>query len=172
MKQPSRQNFRTAPRSAGWNLPTLVPASVINQRENLSALPDEEMGPALHTDWSPTSVACPDEMEAAERECVSCSRQRPARLAVVCYVLIGASIPFSGALLLDHSIVAVYLLAAGLLGFSEADGRCGTSHIQTFDFLFGLPDRTLWIKALSAYTVFGLVTAGITGAALGAMALT
>lgn len=62
------------------------------------------------------------------------------------------------------------LSAAILCGWSELNGRCGMSHIGALTPLLSWNDRTLWLRAILAYTTGGLVSASCVGMALGSFA--
>lgn len=68
-----------------------------------------------------------------------------------------------------HSAPAIGVLSAAfLLGWSEVDGACGTSHVLAITPLRKLERiRFAWLGSATAYTFGGIVTAGIVGATLG-----
>lgn len=87
----------------------------------------------------------------------------------VTYFLIAVGFMVTALLISIHPMVAA-LAAAILCGWSEVDGLCGTSHVCTISPLRLMSPRdTLWLKAVSAYTVGGLVTGACAGALLGTL---
>lgn len=88
-------------------------------------------------------------------------------LAVTTYVVTAAGVPLSLAAIVTEP-TTVFFVAAILWGWSEIDGLCGSSHLCSLTPLRGL-DRTgrLWLKAVSAYSISGTVTALCVGAVVG-----
>lgn len=73
----------------------------------------------------------------------------------------------SALVLFRFSLTAALLLASLLLGWSELNGRCGTSHVSTLTPLRSMQPRNLWLRAVSTYTVSGALSSSGVGAIAG-----
>jgi cytochrome c biogenesis protein CcdA len=90
------------------------------------------------------------------------------RFAATTYglALIGA---VAGLLALGAAPYLTIVIGAILCGWVEVTGACGTSHICTLTPMRVMDEtHDVWRKAITAYTVGGIVSAAIAGASLGA----
>lgn len=80
-----------------------------------------------------------------------------ALLGIVCGSILGQDNP-----------LAAIVFAALLCGWAEVDGQCGASHVASITPLRALdPTKKLWLRSAFGYTLGGLISASIVGAALG-----
>jgi hypothetical protein len=91
--------------------------------------------------------------------------------ALATYVfLILAAIATSFAFTIDPVLVVFF--GALICGWSEVDGYCGASHVAAITPYRAMGEGSnLWVRAISAYTACGTVTALATGAILGCLGI-
>jgi hypothetical protein len=88
------------------------------------------------------------------------------RFRVASYVLSVACLATILLLLTTPHPWIALAIAAFSCGWSESDGLCGSSHVCSLTPLRASQSH-LWLKAVTGYTVGGVVTAAMTGALLG-----
>ena len=90
-----------------------------------------------------------------------------APFAVATYVVLAAGLLAAYALGRQQPELLLFISAI-LFGWSEVDGACGRSHVGTLTPLRVYdPTNKLWLKSVSGYTIGGIVTSALVGAALG-----
>lgn len=94
-------------------------------------------------------------------------RIQPFAVPTYCLAILGVC---SLALIPSAGPLPVAMLGAILCGWSEVDGACGLSHVSTLTPTRAVGNAAgLWLKAVTAYTGAGLVTAAAVGLSIGAL---
>lgn len=76
----------------------------------------------------------------------------------------------AGILVVQSNPIAACFIAAILCGWSEVDGACGMSHVGSLTPLRNSKAiRFLWIRSVSAYTFWGVISSAFVGAMAGSL---
>ena len=92
-------------------------------------------------------------------------RNTDSSFATMCWIGVTIAVPITTIAVLFGQYEVGIVVAALLCGVSEANGRCGMSHIGMIAPLHAV-ERPLWLRCTMAYSLGGLATSYLVGTAL------